>query len=54
MDRSPYAGPIVHFVLKNALSYGFYELRKKHMNWPVQTVAPLMYENYKVGLTFAF
>ncbi|TAL70055.1 MAG: hypothetical protein EPN82_05435 [Bacteroidetes bacterium] len=51
---SPGAGSIVHFILINAYNYGAYELRKKYMNWPYQTASPLMYDNWKVGLTFAF
>ncbi len=52
MDSSPYATPIVNFVLKNALSYGIYELRKDKMNWPFDSAAPLFYEQFKVGFTF--
>lgn len=52
MDSSPYATPIVNFVLKNALSFGVYELRKDKMNWPFDSAAPLFYEQFKVGFTF--
>lgn len=48
---SPVAGPVVYFVLKNGISYGVYELRKKYMNWPFKTVSPLFLETYKLGLT---
>jgi hypothetical protein len=51
---SPYAGPIVSFVLKNGLSYGLYELRKEKMNWPFNSAEPLFNESYKLGLTFMF
>ena len=54
LDSSPYAAPIVNFVLKNALSYGIYELRQEKMNWPFDTVAPLSYDQFKFGLTFVF
>ncbi|MFC2131716.1 hypothetical protein ACFLSQ_09800 [Bacteroidota bacterium] len=54
VESSPTFGPIVYFVLKNAYSYGIYELRKKRMNWPFDTEAPLMYENFKVGMSFGF
>jgi hypothetical protein len=55
MDSSPVMGPIVFFVLKNAYSYGMYELRKTKMNWPFNTEAPLMYDdNIKIGVSFAF
>jgi len=54
LKSSPKWGPIVYFVLKNAYAYGFNALRKKNMNWPFDTDAPLMYDNYKIGLSFAF
>ncbi len=51
---SPYAAPIVNFILKNALSYGLYELRQEKMNWPFDTAAPLSYDQFKFGLSFVF
>lgn len=54
LDSSPYAAPIVNFVLKNALSYGIYELRKDKMNWPFETPSPLTADQFKVGFTFVF
>lgn len=54
MDRSPAAGPIVNFLLKNGFTYGFYLLKKENMNWPFETEAPLTYETFKVGMTFTF
>lgn len=53
-ESSPVAGPVVDWVLKNAVSYGIYELKKSDMNWPIETAAPIMYDGYKVGLTFMF
>ena len=53
-DSSPYAAPIVNFLLKNGLSYAFYSLRKTNMNWPFSTETPLTYETFKFGLTFTF
>jgi hypothetical protein len=54
MKSSPYAGPIVSFVLKNGLSYGLYELRKEKMNWPFESAEPLFNESFKLGVTFMF
>ncbi|MGE5797117.1 MAG: hypothetical protein ACM34N_10045 [Ignavibacteria bacterium] len=54
MDSSPYAAPVVNFVLKNALSYGIYELRQEKMNWPFESAAPLAYDQFKFGVTFVF
>lgn len=53
-ESSPAAGPIVNFVLKNALSYGIYELRQDDMNWPFNTEAPIAYNQFEFGLTFVF
>lgn len=53
-DSSPNLLPIVDFVLKNALSYGVYELRSEKMNWPFNTVAPLDIQRFKVGMSFYF
>ena len=54
MKNEPTAGVIVNFILKNAYSYGMYELRKSKMNWPFDTDAPLMHESFKFGLSFTF
>jgi len=54
VDSSPYAGPIVNFILKNGLSYAFYTLKKEKMNWPFNTETPLTYEGFKFGVTFTF
>lgn len=54
LDSSPYAGPIVNFVLKNGLSYAFYTLKKEKMNWPFNTETPLTSETLKFGITFTF
>lgn len=54
LKNKPLAGALVNFVLKNAYSYGMYELRKSKMNWPFDTEAPLMHESFKFGLSFTF
>ncbi len=50
----PHAAPIINFVLKNGLSYGMYELRKKNMNWPISTVAPFVIDQFKLGANLTF
>lgn len=52
LESSPYAAPIANFLLKNALAYGFYELRQKKMNWPFETAPPITFNQFKIGLTF--
>jgi hypothetical protein len=51
---SPYAGPVVNFILKNAISYAFMELRKNNMNWPISGEEPLIINSFNFGLTFHF
>jgi hypothetical protein len=51
---SPMAAPIVSFVLQNAYSYGFYLLRAKNMNWPINTAPPFVFEQFKFNLSLAF
>jgi len=51
---SPKTAPIVYFLLKNALSYGMYELRKEKMNWPFGSEAPFFSDTYKVNFSFIF
>jgi len=54
LDSTPGAVPAVNFLLKNALSYGIYELRQEKMNWPFETAAPLAFDQFKLGITFVF
>lgn len=54
MKSTPSAVPVVNFLLKNGLSYGIYELRKSKMNWPFNSDEPLMFDSFKLGLTFNF
>jgi hypothetical protein len=53
-ESSPSAAPVVNFMLKSALTYGMYELRKDKMNWPFNSDSPLTYDQFKFGLTFIF
>jgi hypothetical protein len=54
LDSSPNAVPVVNFLLKNALSYGIYELRQDKMNWPFETAPPLAFDQFKIGIKFVF
>lgn len=53
-ESSPSAGPVVNFLLKNALAYGLYELRQEKMNWPFSSEAPIAYDQFKFGVTVVF
>jgi hypothetical protein len=54
MDESPAAGPIMNFILKNAVSFGMYQLRREKMNWPFKSAEPLTIDTFKFGVTFTF
>lgn len=54
LKNSPVAGVIMNFILKNAYEYGFYELRKNNVSWPISGAAPLRYGTFKLGATFTF
>ncbi len=54
LDNSPYATPVVNFVLKNALAYGFFSLKKGNMFWPFHSENPLTLKTFKVGLSYRF
>lgn len=46
--------PVMNFILRNAVAYGFKELRREKMNWPFNTVAPLNITSWNVGLAVTF
>lgn len=54
LDSSPAAGPIINFLLKNAVTFGMYQLRRDKMAWPFDTAAPLTIDSWKFGVTFTF
>ena len=54
LDSSPGAVPVVNFLLKNALSYGIYELKQERMNWPFETVPSLAFNQFKIGFSLVF
>ena len=53
-DSSPIAYPIVSFLLKGALDFGWTELQKKKMNWPFETAPGYVVDEFRVGLSFEF
>lgn len=51
---SPYAAPIVNFILQNGISYAFTELRKDNMNWPIKGEKPLIINSMNFGINYHF
>lgn len=54
LDQSSLLGPVIYFVLKNGLSYAFYNAMKYNMNWPFTSEEPLTFETFKAGVSFTF
>jgi len=54
LASNPAIAPIANGILKGALSFGIYELRKDKMNWPFKTSPPLFNETFKFGIKFLF
>jgi hypothetical protein len=46
--------PIMNFVLRNAVAYGFKTLRKNSMNWPFETAAPMNLTGWSLGVSLNF
>ena len=46
--------PAVNFLLKNAVSFLFYEFRRHQMNWPFKSEIPLNYDNMRIGVKLIF
>jgi hypothetical protein len=54
MKSTPEAVPVVSFLLRGGLAYGFSELRRSNMNWPFTSEPALVNDAFKVGVSFMF
>jgi len=54
ISSSPAAGPIFSFILKNGLSYAYYQGVKNKMNWPFNSETPMMLSTFKFNLSYTF
>jgi hypothetical protein len=52
--RAPRAAPVVSFLLRNGISYAIHHQRRYEVNWPFGGDPGLIYEGYKVSLTFTY
>lgn len=48
---SPTLGPIAHFILKNGLNIGLYELRRSNVNWPFRSARPLFLDSVTLSVS---
>jgi hypothetical protein len=54
VNSSPFFGPLFYFILKNGISYAFYQGMKDKMNWPFTSETPLTLETIKIGVSITF
>ena len=54
VDTSPVIGPALHFLLKSAVSYGYYLALREDMAWPFGYETPLTVESFKLGAAITF
>jgi hypothetical protein len=54
IDTSPVIGPALHFLLKSAVSYGYYMALREDMAWPFGYETPLTVESFKLGASITF
>jgi hypothetical protein len=54
VDTSPVIGPALHFLLKSAVSYGYYMALREDMAWPFGYETPLTVESFKLGAAITF
>ena len=54
LKRNPDIFPAANFLLKNSISFLFYQLRKNNAFWPVHSPAPMNVYHFTIGLKFVF
>jgi len=54
VNSSPVLGPILYFVLRNAVAYGFFYAFRTQMNWPFPSETPFMTHTFKIDLSLRF
>jgi hypothetical protein len=54
VGSSPVLGPILYFVLRNAVAYGFFYAFRSQMNWPFPSETPFMTQTFKIDVSLRF
>jgi hypothetical protein len=54
VSSSPLFGPILYFILRNGVAYGFFYAFRSQMNWPFTSEAPFMTHTFKIDLSVEF
>ncbi len=54
VSSSPFLGPILYFVFRNAVAYGFFYAFRSQMNWPFTSETPFMTHTFKIDVSLKF
>ncbi|RKY95125.1 MAG: hypothetical protein DRQ13_07485 [Ignavibacteriae bacterium] len=54
VNSSAFLGPIMYFILKNAVGIAWYMAMKDQMYWPIESETPLSMETVRIGTSFTF
>jgi hypothetical protein len=54
VNSSSFLGPIMYFILRNGVAYGFYAAMKSQMHWPFTSESPLAVESVKLSAMIEF
>ena len=54
VSTSPVLGPILYFVLRNAVAYSFFYAFRGEMNWPFPSETPFMTHTFKIDVSIRF
>ena len=54
VEVSPTLGPIIYFVLRNAVAYGFMYAFSRNQNWPFPSEVPMMNNVFRVNVGIQF
>ncbi len=54
VSSSPFLGPILYFVLRNGVAYGFFYAFRGQMNWPFPSETPFMTHTFKLDVSLRF
>ena len=54
VSTSPLLGPILYFVLRNGVAYGFFYAFRGEMNWPFPSETPFLTHTFKLDVSIRF
>jgi len=54
VSSHPVLGPLLYFVLRNAVAYSFFYAFRGEMNWPFHSETPFMTHTFKIDVSLRF